>query len=431
MESTPQPDAQPDAQPNAQPDAQPDAQPSAASPGVPAPLPYHLAIRDHFKTREPKLWQWFHERESPEALRENVRLELLKTSVRLEREDHASVYDLAGLVARRLGLSGDERELPITLYQGQGQSEMNAALLFVPGEVHLMLHGPILERLSESELTALLGHELTHYSVFAEHEGELYTTLAIIDALTAANDVEFAQLATARFFDLYCEILCDRGALKASGDHLAVVSTLVKTSTGLVDVNPEAYLRQAEEIFAKGKVMAEGGTHPESFVRARAIERFANVGVEADDELRTMIEGELELDALDILGQVSVSGRTRRLIAYLLADEACRGKAQLAQAHLYFDDFELMPQLDGAALASDLASGDAALRDYYCYVVVDFAAADREDLDAVLARGLALFAQCALDERLAELAGKELGLKKNELEKIRSAAAAVNGSAVE
>jgi hypothetical protein len=40
-------------------------------------MPYHRAVRDHFRGRDPELWRWFETRETSDALRDNVRLALL------------------------------------------------------------------------------------------------------------------------------------------------------------------------------------------------------------------------------------------------------------------------------------------------------------------------------------------------------------------
>jgi hypothetical protein len=230
-------------------------------------------------------------------------------------------------------------------------------------------------------------------------------------------------MVTARHFDLYTEMLCDRGAMQACGDPLPAIAALVKVATGLESVNAESYVRQAEEIFARGGVQTEGDSHPETFIRARALMLFAESGAAAEPEITAMIEGPRKLDELDLPGQVEVSDTTRGLIVALLGDVAMQTEAHIAQAHLYFDDFQAPSSApDRAALFEVMRCGDHALRDYYCYVVIDFVAVDREVLDAALIRGLCMFANLDWDDRLAELAAKELGLRKKEMEKIRAAA---------
>ena len=53
------------------------------------------------------------------------------------------------------------------------------------------------------------------------------------------------------------------------------MSTLVKMTTGLTEVDADSYVRQAEEIFSKDSVQANQLTHPESYIRARALMLWA------------------------------------------------------------------------------------------------------------------------------------------------------------
>src|SRR5260370_1076665 len=75
----------------------------------------------------------------------------------------------------------------------------------------------------------------------------------------------------ARHYQLYTEILADRGSFCVTRDVNPVIAGLVKIQTGLSQVSPASYLKQAEEIFSKGNVATEGLSHPEAFIRARAL----------------------------------------------------------------------------------------------------------------------------------------------------------------
>jgi hypothetical protein len=58
------------------------------------------------------------------------------------------------------------------------------------------------------------------------------------------------------------------------------------------------------------------------------------------------------------------------------------------------------------------------MQDYYCYVLLDFVAADRELEELPLAAALALSEKLGLKDRFAEIARKELRLRKNQFETI-------------
>jgi hypothetical protein len=303
-----------------------------------------------------------------------------------------------------------------------GAGDLNASLAWLPGEAHLVLHGPLVDRLGPLELRAVLGHELAHF-LLLERWRDFVVASQLLAAMTHDAAAEPAHHETARRFGLYTEVYCDRGSHLACGDLAASVAALVKIATGIADVSAESYLRQAEEIFAKGHPRSGGVTHPEAFVRARALELWSASRDAMEAELRGIIEGPVALAELDLLGQEVVSGLTRRLVAALLRPAWLQTDAVLAHARLFFEDLEPAAAED-PALAADLAGEDEKLLDYWCYVILDFAAADRDLEDAPLAAAL-LFADAhGLGDRFRRIALKELGLKKARLEALEAGAAA-------
>jgi hypothetical protein len=164
-------------------------------------------------------------------------------------------------------------------------------------------------------------------------------------------------------------------------------------------------------------------THPEAFVRARALELWAASPDATEGELGAIIEGHVALAELDLLGQEAVSGLTRRLIAALLRPAWLRTEAVLAHARLFFEDLEPADAED-PALAAELAGGDEKLLDYWCYVILDFAAADRDLEDASLAAALLFADGHGLGDRFRRIALKELGLKRSRFEALEAGAAA-------
>ncbi len=388
------------------------------------PLAYHLDVVRTLHEHEAELWEWF----SAEKLRaeqgEAVRLELLKSTYRLEPQTHSALHAAAGEVAARLGLTA-----PLRLYQAQGAGGLNASLAYVPGEAHLVLHGPVADRLTPLELRAVLGHELLHF-VLLDRWSEYLVASQVLQAMAGDEAAEPAHVTTARRFALYTEVYCDRGAHLACGDLASAVSALVKIETGIDEVSAESYLRQADEIFGKGHPRSEGVTHPETFVRARAMRLWAESPERAASELRGVIEGKASLAELDLPGQRAVSSLTRRLVAALLRPPWLRTDPLLAHARLFFEDFEPAAALD-SGLAADLRDGDEKLLDYWCYVLLDFSVADRDLEDAPLAAALLLADELGLGERFRKLAGRELALRKKQLEALDAGAAALVAKAME
>jgi len=384
---------------------------------VPAePLPYQRELLAFVQKHERDLWDWFSSNRVRREHAENVRIDLLKSTYRLDRATHESLYKTADDVVRLLGVAA-----PITLYQAQDIFGPNASLAYIPQEVHLVFHGNAQELLTESELKAVFGHELGHF-LFLEGWGGDYMVLGdMLAALSNEAGAAVAHMESARLFGLYAEIFCDRLALDVTGDLNASVSSLVKLQTGLMDVSAAQYLQQAEEILSAGKIKTEGLQHPEAFIRVRALQLYQEKSDELDRAVAGLIEGEPELTRLDLLAQQRTSAATRQLIDVVFAESWMRSDAALAHARLFFDGYRPPPE-DAAkgALPDELTASKDALRDYYCYVLLDFVAVDAERTEPALAWVVEVAEQLGFQERLCELAAKELKIGKKTLQTVLS-----------
>ena len=363
------------------------------------------------------MWNWFASARAQADYTENLRMELLKSTYRLDAQGHPELFKCVEEVKSRLQL-----DIPVTLYQAQNSPQLNAALYFIPGEGHVVFSGPVLTLLNAEELKSVIGHELAHYHLWGRDNGEFHNTDRLIQA--AANDPRAASSheQTARRFQLYTEIFADRGSLCVTGDVLPVVAGLVKIGTGLSQVSAASYLKQAEEIFSKGNVATEGLSHPETFIRARALALWQEQRDAASARIVDLIEGVTALDELDLIGQTWLTSATRRLLEELLRPKWFQTPSVLGHAKLFFPDFQPTdgrdePNLDG------LKFSDARLREYLCYVLLDFAKADPELDDMPLVATLDLSRRLELDSQFEKLAAKELKLKVRDVRKLKEQAA--------
>jgi hypothetical protein len=370
------------------------------------PLAYHRRLAEHFRTREKELWKWFASSERRVVEAEHFRLELLKSTYRLDADGHPALFQIVNELRTLLGITGE-----ISVYQMQIGEGFNASLSFLPGKAHILFAGPVLTLLAAHELRALLAHELAHYLLMSGWDGEYLVAADIVRGL--ANDVaagpEYVQ--TARLWNLYTELFCDRWAMAATGDLGAAVRTLVKAQTGLADVNAESYLRQAADIFRAGPVKAGQFTHPELYIRARALELWHNLGEAAGPDIERLIQGPLNLEQLDVLAQRSASDFTAAMLHEILRTAWLRTDATLAHAWQFFPDFETQP-VPGTEVGSVLKAADKSVVDYACFVLLDFASVDRELGDAALAASLLQSRVWRIEDRFADLAQKEFGWTK-------------------
>lgn len=390
--------------------------PSASRPEL-LPLRFQEEVVDFLKETEPELWQWASSAEAKGEFIEETRTTLLKSNYRLDADAHPQLAERCAKVKERLNLT-----VPVTLYQSTGALGMNAMLCFVPGEAHVIFAGPILTTLQEAELEALLGHELAHYALWSMRDGEFLAAERLLHA--AVNDVRATatHAQTALRFRLYTEIFADRGSLIGSKDLHAAVAMLVKTETGLSTVSASSYLRQADEIFERSDARTEGISHPESFIRARALRLWSEQNDGLDSWLSRIIEGYREIDSLDLVSQRHLGRLTRRFLGELLRPVWFQSDPTLVHARAFFPDFSPGAEPDDSVVIAMLTT-DAATREYYCYLLLDFASIDPELEQLPLAAALLWSQRLEISEPFEKLVLKELSLGKRALSKLKKEAA--------
>ncbi|HEV2692566.1 MAG TPA: M48 family metalloprotease [Verrucomicrobiae bacterium] len=381
------------------------------------PLAYHVELRDYLKTQERELWNWFASARAQADYTENLRLELLKSTYRLDAEGHPELYQGLAEAKVRLGL-----DIPVTLYQAQSNPYANATLFFIPGEGHIVFSGPVLTLMNAEEIKSILGHELAHYHLWQWQQGDLHIVDRLIQAVAHDPRAASSHENTARLYQLYTEIFADRGSLRVTGDLLPVIAGLVKVQTGLAQVSAAGYLKQAEEVFAKGDVVTEQVSHPKLFIRARALKLWQEQPDEAAPHIVRMIEGVTTLDELDLMGQMRQVKSTRRLLEQFLQPKWFQTTAVLGHAKLFFPDFKPAAVKDDAVI-SEFKQTDAKLREYLCYVLLDFVTVDPELDEVPLAAALALTQQLDLEAAFEKLAAKELKKKVRDVRKLKEQAA--------
>ncbi len=336
-------------------------------------LPYHLKVKEHFKS-QPKTWDYFSIAKNKEEQLQQFKTELLKNTYKFDTITDAFIYDKIAIAKEKLEL----QQLPVTVYQAQYTDELNASIVYLNGEAHIVFSGPITKLLDEEELLAVLAHELTHIKLYAMLEGDLEVADRIITAIANNYNSEAAYFETARLFRLYTEIFCDRGAYKVVEKTGPVITSLVKASTGLDRVNAESYIKQAEEIFAAtNDVKTEGISHPENFIRAKAIQLWHEKKEAAEPEIIKMIEGISDLDQLDIFRQNELAQLTRRFLQLFLKPKWFQSSMVLGQAKQYFADFAPDEKaVLSETLIETFSTIHSSVKDYLGYVLLDFALVD-------------------------------------------------------
>jgi len=373
-----------------------------------APPLYLSAIIEYLRNHEADLWSWFSVEGSRVEQDDAIRLELLRSTYRLTREASRPIFEAVDDVCIRLGL-----DVPVSCYQAQLQQGNNVGLAYIPGEIHVIFAGDAAKSFTPAELRSVVGHELWHY-VLLYRWHDFAVAAALLEAMANDARASSSHEASVRLFRLYTECYCDRASYLVVGELEPTIAALVKLQTGAGDVSAASYLEQVDEVYRRGHPCSEGLSHPEMFIRARALADWAAHGAEADHELGMVIEGPMRLTELDLLGQQRVCQLTRRLILAFLTPSWLQTELLIAHARLFFDDF-VPDSTSDPELARELAAGDEHLLDYFCYVLLDLVAADAGLDDGPLAAALRLSDELGLGERFRRIATKELKLRKKRM----------------
>lgn len=363
---------------------------------------YHQQTADYLKQQR-SVWDYFANHQHKEEQLREFKTDLLKNTYKFDEETDAFLFEKVKKAKEKLNLS-----LPVFLYQAQHTEEMNASIVYLNNEAHIVFSGRILQLLNEEEQEAILAHELSHVQLYTQLEGEAEVADRIITAIANHTGSTPAHYETARLFKLYTEIYCDRGAYMVTGDYRSIISSLVKIATGLQSVNPDSYIKQAEEIFSTdAQTKTAGISHPENFIRARAIWLWHSMRHAAEPIIEQMIEGHTHIDELDLFKQQQLSETTRKLILLLLEPEWMKTAVTISLSKQYFGKLEPGETADRTILAEKTERMQSNLQDYLAYILYDFATADKNLEDIPLGYCFYLADELKIEKAFANAVKKE------------------------
>jgi hypothetical protein len=360
--------------------------------------PYISAVAQELSSRYPDLWAWFSDTGRVREQSEELRQDLLRNTYRLSAEAHPELAAAVDDAAERIGVI-----VPVELYQGQGGSEANAGLIFVPDRAIIVFAGPLIEQLSPLQLRAVLGHELAHFHLWTVLEHSHLIAHRLLDALVAeTQDPVF--LETSRRLSLQTELFCDHGALLAARDLHAAVEALVVATTSFRGVSGAAFIAQAEEVLhrASGEV-----SHPETHIRARSLALLASEELDKYALIDVALAPENDIANLDLLGRSAISDATRAALYSFCANRKMCTDDVLVQTRKFFPDSDFSRPVVQPA---NLKQGELpeATKRYLTYILLDIATADNNLLPASLSHAYVCAEQFDGQAIFAELLKTEL-----------------------
>lgn len=370
------------------------------------PLSYHVEVARRLEATERALWDWFQSEAFAARYKEKTSDDLLRSGIRLDRSGaNEHRYLLAEKARDALCLSE-----PITLYQmHDAAGTPNAYLVFVPGEIVIAFEGRILELLAtDAELLYLLGHEISHHKLFTTENGRFHSVDRLLRWVLQRDHCPAEYFETWRRYQLYTEVYCDRGGLIACGDPDATVRSLVRVIADFKDADADSYLVQAREIMARGFDGSRGTTHPELHLRVLAVANAAQMTAERfDARVRALISGKLELGALDLVDQESLSSLTRQVLDTALSKPEARSDGAIAHARQMFADYAAPASSVPVPLIPTSALAQSTI-DYLAYILLDLATVDDSASHEAIAACAIAADEIGIGARFREIARQEL-----------------------
>lgn len=370
------------------------------------PFSFHVNLRDYFK-KQTKTWQWFADNEIVQAQTEEFKTDLLKNTYRLDNESEPNLYKLLDTAKFKLGIN-----LPITIYQSQS-IDNNASIVIFNNEAHLVISGNILKLLTENELLALLGHELSHILLYTIEGGDFEVTSRIINTIANDHGSELYYHETARIFQLFTELYCDIGALKVCEDINTAITTLIKIHTGLEKVSAESYLKQTDEILERVEKGSAGESHPEIYLRAKAIQLYVDDKLEYESKIEKLIYGKKDISLLNLFSKLEVYNTTKDLVDIILKPKWTQSEHCVVLYKQYFKQFNIdSTAILNEEIKAEIFDTKENMQNYYAYVMLDFALCDYELREPFLGLILDIAEQIGIEKNLKKIIMKEFKLSE-------------------
>lgn len=212
--------------------------------------------------------------EATTRLWKNVaKAELLGTALKVSSQQFPRLHAASRLASQILRMDTPP------VYVTPSSSKIRAQALGTNDDSYIVVNAELIDHLDDTELLALVGHELGHI----QNNHVLYTTALYYLSEAAAMFVRWAvqpAIMTLQAWSRRAEITCDRAALLCTRDLDATMAALVKIALGLEhndQINIREYIENLPDTRrGVGRYTELFRTHPYMPKRIQALRLFAD-----------------------------------------------------------------------------------------------------------------------------------------------------------
>ena len=383
-------------------------------------FPYHVAVLEYFRSQEKVRWEKFHDPAVSGDREGRLHLDLRKSARRLELSD--ALPWLHEAVTSGIGA---ELGSPVDCYLAATAPAMRVRVVPLLDQPRLVMEGPLLETLSQDEVRSLVAVELTRFRFWQQEAGDYLAVGQLLAELLEQEEVPSSHTITAQRFRLCTDLLADQGALR-TGEAETLVAALVKCrplpeSMGK-SLEPAILMEQAQSFWDAADPATTSVAQRGLLLRIASLQRSKKAGFNVT-KMENRVVAFRGLDDLDLLQQIQFMKLTREVICCLLEPEWIQTPAVISYARSYFadlqvEDLSLGTEAEVEQLVGEVRELPEALQEYFCFLLLDFAAADRDLKEAPLAAVLNWTEHFGLTERFRAIAQRELRLRKTQFSTI-------------
>ena len=384
---------------------------------------FHRELTQTLRSMEPDTWSRLLQREKSEPRYGWLQNGALKTASAILRNDAPEIYRGIDLACERLGV-----EEKVTASRSEEIETPSCQVTRNHDGIELVLTGAVEELLNFNEFLALVGRQLGQVQLWEAQDGSVWVAEQILTTACQEPNASESWQETLRLHHLYSEIYCDRWAYCASKDFHAVVASIQKLSPDDSLSDLATILDKASE--ASGLVGSEATPNTalsDIQIRALAVDRWHRGSEGFDEQLVDLVEGCEDLSGLSLLKQGHWQRWTRDALVHLLKPAWRRTSLTLNHAGLFYSDNDLpdVARQSMASLDRQIRSASESMREYACYLLLDFAMCDSQLKEVALAQALEWAKRWGCETLFQEIARRELRLRKSQIDALINEAATI------